>query len=75
MAKLPGQDSNLDKESQNLSQPRPNPLSANTSGDTAVPVARQLPNDPDFARLAAVWPKLPEHVRRTIISIADNTLA
>jgi hypothetical protein len=27
--------------------------------------------DPDLARLVDIWPKLPDHVRRAILTLAD----
>jgi hypothetical protein len=34
-------------------------------------VAQWLPNEPDFARLAAAWPALPEPIRRAVLALLD----
>jgi len=39
----------------------------------SVSVARQLPNDPDFARLAAAWAGLPEPIRRAVLALIDSS--
>ncbi|MHB1425503.1 MAG: hypothetical protein ACYC3I_20235 [Gemmataceae bacterium] len=69
--KLPGQDSNLDKESQNLSASLHKSLSVNTSVDTQTSVAQKLPTDPDFDRLASAWPSLPVHIKAAVLALLD----
>jgi hypothetical protein len=34
-------------------------------------VAPQLPNDPEFVRLAAAWAGLPEPIRRAVLALID----
>jgi hypothetical protein len=73
--KLPRQDSNLDKENQNLLGSQPNPLPHTTSGNlpkrpdrarTKPPAA-----DPDLDRLLAAWPKLAPAIRKAILALVD----
>jgi hypothetical protein len=56
------------------STPVPKSLPDNTSADTPTSVARQLPNDPDFLRLAAAWPGLLEPIRRAIRVLIDRVV-
>ena len=76
--KLPGQDSNLDEESQNPNTPRhninpdstlrpttPAGCSAGCSdqqGEGGVP-------DADLARVLDAWPTLPEAIRRAVLAL------
>ncbi len=46
---------------------------ANDLRSLRASVAQWLPNDPDFARLAAAWPDLPEPIRRAVLAIIDAT--
>jgi hypothetical protein len=74
---LPGQDSNLDKESQNLLVSDHKVLQDSTCDETS----RRRPSacttlaetDPDFSRLANAWPGLSAAVRSAILTLVDAT--
>jgi hypothetical protein len=76
---LPGQDSNLDKESQNPNTPRHNSNSENILrsidpvGCSAGCSDEQSEGgiDPDLARLIDAWPDLPPTVRRMILAALE----
>jgi len=77
--KLPGQDSNLDKESQKVLQPRRKMHSDNSLGNVQIPFApglRVTPNspsfDPDLAKLVDAWPSLPEALKTGILAMIDS---
>jgi len=71
---LPGKDSNLDEESQNLNTPRrkPNPRKQiATSDDAGRSAGRSDPSeggipDAELTAIVAAWPTLPEHIRAAI---------
>jgi hypothetical protein len=44
-------------------------LQDNTSGDSGRSLVPPLVPDPDLARVVAAWPRLPEHIRKTILSL------
>ena len=73
---LPGQDSNLDKESQSLSGERRNSLPDKTSSTASRRPDRArtkaLQADADLARIIAAWPALPEPIRRAMLALADR---
>jgi len=53
---------------------------AGTSGNVSTRLDRALTTppsgstlgDPDLARVVRAWPRLPEHVRRAILTLADG---
>jgi hypothetical protein len=77
-SQLPGQDSNLDKESQNLNDAKRNskrikPLAkSNDDGRTAGRTGRTSEGgvlDADIAALVAAWPLLPEPIKAVIRTV------
>src|SRR5262249_8855964 len=42
------------------------------SGGECPSVAVQLPTDPNLAHLCSIWSALPEHVRQTILTLAEG---
>src|SRR4051794_29155982 len=70
---LPGQDSNLDKESQNLLLSGPNPLPANAPrAPPAAPRPRLDQTDPDLARILDTWPALPPHIKAAVLALIQT---
>jgi hypothetical protein len=73
----PGQDSNLDKESQNVFTPGHKSLPANSSrqneGSLSVLLAHSTPTDPDLARIIDAWPTLPDHIRAAIMALVASS--
>ena len=84
---LPGQDSNLDKESQKTFQDEHKVLPDNASGDGldrfARGFARKESNpppsgpatpvtDPDLARILDAWPTLPAPIRRAVLALIES---
>jgi hypothetical protein len=86
--KLPGQDSNLDKESQKTLAPR---LKVNqdkdfppTAGQFAHGFAQTGPNppltasaparptDPGLARILDAWPTLPAHIKAAVLALVQT---
>jgi len=67
-----GWDRTSDTRLMKPTEPVPNPLPHNTSVDTPMSVARQLPTDPDLTRLAAAWPDMPAHIRATVMALVDT---
>jgi hypothetical protein len=71
--KLPRQDSNLDKENQNLLGALANSLPANTSDDCSRRLDRALTKaiEPsrDLVRVIGAWPALPEPIRRAVLAL------
>jgi hypothetical protein len=75
MFKLPGKDSNLDKENQNLIVPRSKPLknkqfiipedTGRTAGRTRE-ISEADESDADLAALVAAWPTLPGPIKTAI---------
>ncbi len=86
--KLPGEDSNLHKENQNLLCGNPKLLPVNTSGKPSRRRDRALTKptlkvafsnppepsqvDPDLAQIVAAWPALPEHVRLAVLALVET---
>jgi hypothetical protein len=82
--KLPGQDSNLDKENQKTAENRRKLLPATTSAVSAPLVARRVAHegtnpppaaasaDPDLARVLAAWPGLSQALRRAILALVES---
>jgi hypothetical protein len=72
--KLPGQDSNLDKENQNTFLPQRNALPSATSDESTGRLDRALTkpleSDPDLARVVEAWPTLPDPIRRAMLALA-----
>jgi hypothetical protein len=70
--KLPGQDSNLDKENQKTFLPRCKSIGDKASRPIEARFARrfaQIESDPDLARLIDAWPTLPEPIRRAMLAL------
>jgi hypothetical protein len=71
--KLPGQDSNLDKENQNLLDNPPKPNADKAYVDPRRAVDRALTSgeeiDPELARVGDAWPTLPEAVRQAVLKL------
>jgi hypothetical protein len=38
----------------------------------ALRLAQEVENDPDFARLVAAWPKLPDAIKRAVLALVDS---
>ncbi len=75
--KLPGQDSNLDKENQNLFAERckhksTKGLEENQRAPLAQTLARETENDPDLARLVELWEQLPQAGRKLLRQAAET---
>jgi hypothetical protein len=86
--KLPGQDSNLDKENQNLLATKRKSLRSKTSAkaperpDRAWTKRNEKPtfvgsleagvSDPDLARVMAAWPGLAEPIRRAMLALVES---
>ena len=79
-AELPGQDSNLDKESQNPNTLRHNGINeqclrqttdAGRSAGRSDEQGEGGITDADLARLVAAWPTLPEPIRRAMIALIE----
>jgi hypothetical protein len=76
---LPGQDSNLDKENQNVIRLGPKALSAKpfSAGDAQLAtllaqVAENLPpSDPELTRVVEAWPELPKHIRAAVLALVQ----
>jgi|SRR6516162_1619926 hypothetical protein len=79
-SKLPRQDSNLNKENQNLFAGSPNPNPGNTCVESGRAVDRaltipipELPViDPDLARLIEAWPTLLDPIRRAMLALLSS---
>jgi hypothetical protein len=71
--KLPGQDSNLDKESQNVFAPGHKSIRNQTLGRNEEQLSALLAHlaltDPDLSRLCSAWPALPDHIRAAILAL------
>jgi hypothetical protein len=72
--KLPGQDSNLDKENQNPCVARRYHLKPQRLPATMCRACTKLgpePTlaDPDLARVVEAWPDLPEPIRRAVLAL------
>jgi hypothetical protein len=72
--RLPGQDSNLDKENQNLlasqrKSKRSKALADQQAEPLAHTLAREVQKDPDLARVLTAWPTLPEATRAGIVAM------
>jgi hypothetical protein len=73
--KLPGQDSNLDKENQNSIEQEGKVLPANTYGNRAegaAPGVAQNASDPNLALVVEAWPDLPEAIRRAVLALVSS---
>jgi hypothetical protein len=79
-SKLPGQDSNLDKENQNLHTPRRKPIKHKTVTPGAVLGCSARCSDQrgeggitdaDLAAIIAAWPMLPDHIRAAVRALAQ----
>jgi len=71
---LPGQDSNLDIESQNALAPERKSLPAKASGNNSGPLTAPLTcvaGDPDLARILDAWPDLPEHIKAAVLALVE----
>jgi hypothetical protein len=70
---LPGQDSNLDKENQNLLNNPPKANAGKACGDSRSAVDRALTKaeeiDHDFARVVEAWPTLPAAIREAVLKL------
>jgi integrase len=82
--KLPGQDSNLDKESQNHRAPRRNAIPTNTIGQITHPgcsagrsdqEAEGGIADADLAALVAAWPMLPEPIKAAVRALVTSAVS
>lgn len=74
LCQLPGQDLNLDIESQNAFGAERKSLPDNTSGERTDPLTAPLtcaPADPDLARVCAAWESLSEVIRRGIVALVE----
>ena len=86
--KLPGQDSNLDKENQKTFQEMHKSVRDNVLGQDKSRFARQFaqagpnqpledpsqarPTDADLTRVLDAWPQLPEPLRRAILALVES---
>jgi hypothetical protein len=79
--KLPGQDSNLNKQNQNPNTPDRKAYSENTLRD-APPVGRSAGRseqqseggtaDAELAALVAAWPTLPDPIKRAVLALVGS---
>jgi hypothetical protein len=71
--KLPGLDSNQDKESQNSipSERKSNVDKTSEQGSASLSavLAQQALTDPDLARVIGAWGLLPQHIRIAILAL------
>ena len=71
--KLPGQDSNLDKENQNLLSSPSKPIADTLCVDSPCAVDRALTNAqeyaPDLVRIVEAWPTLPDAIRQAVLKL------
>jgi hypothetical protein len=74
--KLPGQDSNLDKENQNLFASRCKSGHASTSGKPVQRRVRALysaaKTDADLQRILTAWPELTPPIRAAVLALIDT---
>jgi hypothetical protein len=70
--KLPGQDSNLDKESQNRIPPDSNPNVNNDLSAADASLTARLTADSDLARILTAWPTLPPHIRGGMLALIST---
>jgi hypothetical protein len=76
--KLPGQDSNLDKENQNLLPGNRKSFDSETSVKSSLRPERALtkPADPDpsLAKIIRAWPTLPADVKNGIMVLVEKVV-
>jgi integrase len=73
--KLPGQDSNLDKENQKSIEQEGNHLQDKSYGngaDRVAPGVAQNLADPDLALIVQAWRDLPETIRRAMLALIGS---
>src|SRR5262249_5040048 len=76
-SKLRRQDSNLDKENQNVTRLGPKALPAKPSGAVGSELAPQLaheaenlpPADPELVQVVDAWPELPKHIKAAVLAL------
>jgi hypothetical protein len=69
---LPGQDSNLDKESQNRISPDSNPNVNNDLSAVEASLTARLTADSDLTRILDAWPTLPAYIRAAMLALIST---